>query len=80
MKVKLIFYCYFSILRNTLHRLRIGVIVTIVLQIVLQFIRTMRIFECKSYPDEGAGMALNIIILIAFLFAMWGLVVVFKSG
>ena len=69
-----------SLFRLTVFRLRIGIVVTIIFQTILQFVRTMRIFECQYKPDSIVGSGSNILSSVSFLFAMWGLIVVYKSG
>ncbi|KAL5254216.1 hypothetical protein ACHWQZ_G013853 [Mnemiopsis leidyi] len=66
--------------QKTVGRLRLGMKVSIILQILLQFVRTIRTFECEYQPNSTSGMVMNVTTITAFLFAMWGLVVMFRSG
>ena len=52
----------------------------IALQLILQFVRTMRIDECQYQANGRLELVINIITIISFLFAMWGLFVVYRSG
>jgi hypothetical protein len=66
--------------RSSLRRLRIGIILAIVVQLILQFTRTLRTFECQYVPKTTGGLITNVLMIAVFLYAMWGLIVVYKSG